>query len=110
MENNEAIVVNESSKEVAINDFSYLKEAASVNDYMEEMDELVKDLNKAAFTATFDVVAGVKLGYEAFLTVTEALIDTYEEKSPDPENDEFITKLYNVYEAVEQLKNKCEYL
>ena len=30
--------------------------------------------------------------------------------SEDPENDEFITKLYNVYEALELIKNKCDYI
>lgn len=91
-------------------DLSYLKSSMTIDELMEEMDSCVQDLNKSAFESTFNVKLGVTHGYENILQVLEDIIDRLEEKSPDPENDPFITKLYNMYNAVEQLKDKCKWL
>lgn len=91
-------------------DYSYIKEALPLKDVLEELDASVKDLNTAAFTSTFDIQQGMILGYNSLMTLVEAIIDSLEEKSPDPENDILITKFYNLYEGLEQLKGKCDYI
>ena len=96
--------------EVDSNDYSYIKEALPIKDVLEELDEAVKELNTAAFTSTFDIQQGMTLGYTSLMTLVEAIIDSLEEKSPNPETDILITKFYNLYESLEQLKGKCEYI
>ncbi len=91
-------------------DYSYLKSAMTLEELMCEIDDTVADLNTAAFTSTFDCKLGTIKGYEAVMLMVEDIINRLEECSPNPENDEFITKMYNMYDALEQLKNKCNYL
>ena len=90
--------------------YAYLQNAMTVDELIEECDVFVNDLNNAAFTATFDIQQGMRLGYTAAKKVFEDLIDRLEEHSPNPEADEFITRLYNVYDALEQLEKKCDYI
>jgi len=92
------------------NTFAYLQNSMTADELMEECDVFVKDLNNAAFTATFDIQQGIRMGYTASKKVLEDIIDRLEEHSPYPEDDEFITRLYNVYDALEQLEKKCDYI
>lgn len=90
--------------------YDYLKSSMTLDEIMEELDLYVKDLNSAQFHATLDLQTGIRMGFIASMKVIEDIIDRLEECSEDPENDEFITKLYNVYEALELIKNKCDYI
>lgn len=90
--------------------YEYLKDIATVEDFMEEMEVLVKDLNNAQFTATMNVKVGITNAFTALMTTVEGIIDACEDKSPDPENDKFITHLYGLYEALEKMKDRCKYI
>ena len=90
--------------------YEYLQKSMTVEELIEECDIFVQDLNNAAFTATFDIQQGMRMGYTASKKVLEDIIDRLEEHSPNPEEDEFITRLYNVYDALEQLEQKCDYI
>ena len=90
--------------------YEYLKSSMTLDEIMEEIDLYVKDLNNAQFHVTLDLQTGIRMGFIASMKVIEDIIDRLEECSDDPENDEFITKLYNVYEALELIKNKCDYI
>lgn len=103
---------NTSTKEV---DLTYLKSAISTEELIEELNLYTKDLKNAGFTTTFGdegLVKGVTDGYEATMKVIEDIINRCEEEgqSPDPMHDQFITALYNVYNALDKLKDKCKYL
>lgn len=88
----------------------YLKTAVTIDELKEEMDTYAKDLRDAEFIATMDIVRGVKEAFSASMQVYQDLIERLEEKSPDPENDPFITSMYNVYNALEDMRGKCDYL
>lgn len=88
----------------------YLKTSMTVAELKEELDQFEVDLRDAEFKATLDIVAGVRDAFSSTMQVFQDIIERLEEKSPDPENDELITKLYNVYNALEDMRNKCEYL
>ena len=88
----------------------YLKTAMTIDEIKEELDQYEKDLRGAEFKATINIVAGVIDGYSATMQVFQDIIERLEEKSPDPEHDELITKLYNVYNALEDMKAKCKFL
>lgn len=88
----------------------YLKTAMTIDEIKEELDQYEKDLRGAEFKATIDIVAGVIDGYSATMQVFQDIIERLEEKSPDPEHDELITKFYNVYNALEDMKAKCKFL
>ena len=90
--------------------YEYLKTSMTVEELIEEMNLLTKELNNSAFTSTFDIQQGIRMGYTATMKVVEDIIDRSEEHSPDPEEDQFITSLYNVYDALEQLQKKCDYI
>ena len=90
--------------------YEYLKTSMTVEELIEEMNLLTKELNNSAFTSTFDIQQGIRMGYTATMKVVEDIIDRLEEHSPDPEEDQFITSLYNVYDALEQLQKKCDYI
>ena len=90
--------------------YEYLKTSMTVEELIEEMNLLTKELNNSAFTSTFDIQQGIRMGYTAAMKVVEDIIDRLEERSPNPEEDQFITSLYNVYDALEQLQNKCDYI
>lgn len=92
------------------NKFKYLGESMTVNELIEEMDTYTKDLRDAEFKATFDIVNGVREGFSASMQVFQDIIERLEEKSPNPDNDTLITSLYNVYNALEDLRSKCDYL
>ena len=88
----------------------YLKTSMTVAELKEELDQYEVDRRDAEFKATLDIVAGVRDAFSSTMQVFQDIIERLEEKSPDPENDELITKLYNVYNALEDMRNKCEYL
>ena len=44
------------------------------------------------------------------MQVFQDIIERLEEKSPNPDNDTLITSLYNVYNVLEDLRSKCDYL
>lgn len=90
--------------------YEYLKTSMTVEELIEEMNLLTKELNNSAFTSTFDIQQGIRMGYTATMKVVEDIIDRLEERSPNPEEDQFITSLYNVYDALEQLQKKCDYI
>ena len=90
--------------------FAYLKDAMSVAEIIEEMNICTKDLRNAEFRATFDPVNGVREGFSSMMQVWQDVVERLEEKSPDPEHDDLITSLYNVYNALEDLRSKCDYL
>ena len=91
-------------------DYSYLQNSMTVDELIEEMNLFTKELNNAAFTSTFDIQQGIRMGYTSSMKVIEDLIDRLEEHSPNPEEDDFISSLYNVYDALEQLQKKCDYI
>lgn len=91
-------------------DDSYLRDAITVEELKEELDQFERDLRDAEYKSTLDIVAGVKDGFSSMMQVLQDIIERLEEHSPDPDHDEFITRLYNVYNALEYMKQKCEYL
>ena len=91
-------------------EFEYLKNIVTFEEVCQEIDDVVKDFNGAAFTSTFDPKLGAIKSHEAMLKLIQDLIERFEEKSPDPEEDPFITKMYSLYEAIEQCKDKCNFL
>ena len=90
--------------------YEYLKTAMTLDEIKEELDQYERDLRDSEFKATLDIVAGVKDAFSSTMQVFQDILERLEEKSPDPENDELITKLYNVYNALEDMKKKCDYL
>ena len=92
------------------NSYDYLKESMTVDELKEEMMTYANDLRDAEFKATIDIVSGIREGYEATMQMFQDIIERLEEKSPNPDNDELITSLYTVYDALEDMQRKCEYL
>ena len=84
-------------------EFEYLKNIVTFEEVCQEIDDVVKDFNGAAFTSTFDPKLGAINSHEAMLKLIQDLIERFEEKSPDPEEDPFITKMYSLYEAIASL-------
>lgn len=91
-------------------DLSYVKNSVTIEELMEEMDTFIKDMNNANFNSSFDIQKGMMLGYCAMMQIFQDIIERMEELSPDPENDPLITKLYQCYESIENLKGKCDYI
>ena len=91
-------------------EFEYLKNIVTFEEVCQEINDMVKDFNGAAFTSTFDPKLGTIKSHEAMLKLIQDLIERFEEKSPNPEEDPFITKMYSLYNAIEQCKDKCRFL
>ena len=91
-------------------EYGYLNGSMSVAEIQEELAIWAKDLRDAEFMSTLDIVRGVKEGYSSTMQVVQDIIERLEEKSPDPNNDTLITALYTVYDALSDMKKKCDFL
>ena len=93
-----------------MDNMEYLATSMTVDELTEETYQYAKDIRDAEFKATLDIVAGVTEGYSATMQLFQDIIERLEEKSPDPDHDPLITALYEAYNALEDMKNKCAYL
>ena len=113
MAENEKTNTEHQSKPTA--DLSYLSHVVTKEELIEELNIYTKELRNADLTASFPcdgLHPGITMAIDSTMKVFEDLINRCEEKgmSPDPEHDEFITAMYNVYNALEKIKGRCKFI